>query len=161
VKRIGATGEGFVEWSVDPQPLQIRGQTTQVQDERGTDRTKSQRAFLADQQMRIGGMRTSVALVIEPLDQHPVSQLIERARAAGDGEPSVAEVDIIEVQRSDLAGAGGVHGRQRHAQPSLWSTRGLDGCSNVRIGQSLPDRQSALPDPEPAGRGYGRPRRLV
>jgi hypothetical protein len=46
VQGIAVAGEGFLELPIDPQPFQVRGQTPQVQDERGADRAVLERAFL-------------------------------------------------------------------------------------------------------------------
>lgn len=79
MQRVGAADERFVELPVDAQPFQVRGQAAQVQDERRADRAEPKRAFLADQQMRVGSVRPSAASVVEPFGQRAVGRLVERA----------------------------------------------------------------------------------
>ena len=118
-----AAGEGFFKLPVDPQPFQGRGQTAQVQDESAADRAETERALLADQQVGVGGVGPAAESVLQPLDDHVVSQLAQRAGSVGDGEFPVTQVDVVELQGSDLAGTGGVDGGQGEAQPRLWSSR--------------------------------------
>jgi hypothetical protein len=59
VQRVCAGGDGFFELAVDAQAFEGSGQATQIEDPRVADRAVSQCAFLADEQVRVGGVLTS------------------------------------------------------------------------------------------------------
>lgn len=104
-QRITAAGESFLELPVDAQPFQRGRLAAQVEDPGGADRTMVERAVVADQQVRVGGVRPAIAPVIEPAEQDVVGRLVERPSCSGDGEASVAEVDVAVIRRVH----GGLH----------------------------------------------------
>ena len=57
-----------------------------------------------------------------------MGELVERAGASGNGEAPIAEIDIVELQGADRAGAGCMDGGQREDQAVGWASS-TGGCA--------------------------------
>ena len=104
MQRVGADGEGFLELPVDAEPFQGGGLPAQrrLGEVAGADGLGAVGAVLVDQQVRVGGAGPAGGPVGEPLEQDLAGEVVERAGPAGDGDPPVAEVDVVEA---DLRGS--------------------------------------------------------
>jgi hypothetical protein len=60
-----------------------------------------------------------------------VGEVVQWPGPAGDGEPPVAEVDVVDLQLAYCLGPRGVDGGQREDQPVQRPLGGADGVVNV------------------------------
>ena len=120
VQRVRPAGEGFLELPVDAEPFQGGGLSAQgcAGEVDGADRSGSVRAHLVDQQVGVGGAWPAGVPVAEPFEQDLAGELVDGAGSAADGQPPVAEVDVVEEELADVLGAGGVHRGQDQDQPA-------------------------------------------
>lgn len=63
----------------------------------------------------------------KPVEDHVAGEVVQRPGAAGDGEPAVAEVLVIELELADRLGARGVDGGQCQDQPVTLISGSGDG----------------------------------
>ncbi len=152
MQRVCVAGEGFLELAVDAQPVKGGGLSAQLADPGGADRARAERAFAAQQEVEIGGVRPAGPAVVQPLGQQSAGEVVQRPGPSGDGDPPVAGIDVADLQGADLAGAGGVDGGQRNAQPGLRCPSGLDRAGDLAGGQRLPDRQGPGAGGDPTDR---------
>jgi hypothetical protein len=137
VQRVWSPGESLLELAIDAQAVEGRGLAAELllgKEERA-DRTGRRRRLLVDEQVRVRGARPAGAPVVEPFQQDPMGELVDRADAAGDGESPVAEVDVLEAQLADCLGAGGVDGCEDQDQPIGWGLGDLDCLVDVVLAE--------------------------
>ena len=113
VEGVGAAGEGFLELPVGAEAFEGGGEAAACLGQPVlADRPGGHGGLLVDDQVRVGGAGPAAGPVLEPGQQQVAGQVIERAGPAGDGQPPVAEVDVVEVKFADGLGPGGVDGGQ-------------------------------------------------
>jgi hypothetical protein len=76
---------------------------------------------VVDQQVRVSRGRPAGGAVGEPLEQYLAREVVERTGPAVDGDPPVAEINVVEAALADRLDAGGVHRGEDQAQPGLGS----------------------------------------
>jgi hypothetical protein len=65
----------------------------------------------------VGGAGPAGSPVAEPVEDHLAGEVVQRPGAAGDGQPPVAEADVVELEFADRLGPGGVDGGQCQDEP--------------------------------------------
>jgi hypothetical protein len=68
--------------------------------------------LLADEDVRVAGVRPGDAPVVEPEAQCPIAEVAESLATAAEDDSAVGEVDFVECQVPDGSGAGRVLGGQ-------------------------------------------------
>ena len=153
VERVGPVGECFVELAVDAQGFERGGCAAEGRGERVlADRPGRRRRLLVDDQVRVGGVGPAAASVGEPLQHEAMGELVQRACHAGDGEPPIAQVEVIELQRADGLRAGGVHTGQGQGEPGGGCGRGPGDVLDLLGGQRKDRRVIETAGPDPRGR---------
>ncbi|MCZ0976022.1 hypothetical protein O1L55_41635 [Streptomyces albulus] len=66
----------------------------------------------------------------EPVRQESQGEVVERAGTSGDGQPAVAEIDVIEHEGADPGGPGGVDRRECDDEPRRRGDRSHNGALN-------------------------------
>jgi hypothetical protein len=89
------------------------------------------RGLLAEDDMRVGGVRPARAPVAEPVEQDLPGEVVERANAAADGEPPVTELNVVEAQFADGLGAGRVNRCKNEGQPGCGRGRGRHAVADL------------------------------
>lgn len=108
--------------------------------------------LVVDQQVEVRGVRPPVSPVLRPVQQQLQGEVVERAYASGDGQPAVAEVDVVEHERGDLGGPGGVHRGEGEDEPRCRGGGRRDGPVDLGGTEQLQHAVLVLTDLDPAGR---------
>lgn len=93
------------------------------------DRASAHRGHAVDQQVGVCCVGPVGASVAQPVRQRSVGEVVQWSGSAGDGQPTVTEVDVVEQQLADVLGAGGVDGGQGDGEAGRWC-----GCRTRRLG---------------------------
>ena len=141
VQRVGADRERFLELPVDAEPFQGDGRPAQRRrgEVAGADGAGAVGAAVVDQQVGVGRGRSAGGAVGEPPEQDLAREVVERACPAADGDPPVAEVDVVEAEFADRLDVGGVHRGEDQAQLGPGSGGGLCRLVDVVLAQRLDD----------------------
>ncbi|MFI2765031.1 hypothetical protein ACH5A3_40395 [Streptomyces echinatus] len=107
--------------------------------------------LVVDQQVEVRGVRPPAAPVLQPVQQQLQGEVVERADASGDGQPAVAEVDVVEHEGGDLGDPGGVDRCEGEDEPRRRGGGRRDGAVDLFGHEWLQHGVLVLPDLDPAG----------
>ncbi|WP_162794736.1 hypothetical protein [Nonomuraea lactucae] len=113
MKRVRPSGESFVEDAVLAYPVDAASDVVHPhRHELLADRTGAVGGLVAEEDVWVVGVRPPDATVAEPAAEYPMAEVAESLPAAGEGDSPVSQVEVVERQVADGAGAGGVLGGQ-------------------------------------------------
>jgi hypothetical protein len=84
--------------------------------------------------------------VVEPFEQDLVGELVDRAGPSGEGEPPVAQVDVVELGGDDGGLAGSVDRGQDQDEAGDGDGGGLHGSVEIALVKRLGDAVGVLTD---------------
>jgi hypothetical protein len=73
--------------------------------------------WLLTSRVEVRGARPPAPQVVQPVRQELQGEVVERAGASGDGQPAVAEIDVVEHEGGDLGDPGGVDRHEGEDEP--------------------------------------------
>ncbi|MEU6672510.1 hypothetical protein [Streptomyces sp. NPDC046727] len=151
VERVGAVDEGFFKLAVDAKPFEGCGLAAKGGgDGDAADGASVQGGLLVDQQVRVGGVGPTPSPVLQPDEGSVQGELVQWSDAAVDNEPTVANVEVIELEAADRAGPGSVDSREGEDQPVRRAGHRGNGGPDVLVFQGLDDAALLLADPDAA-----------
>src|SRR5690606_7491481 len=101
------------------------------------------------------------AALVQPGQQQGPGEIVERSGSAGEGQPPVAEVDVVEVEFADGLGSGRVNGGQGEREAGGRCDRGGGGLVYFLGQQRLDEVQRPLADADAPGGGTEDPAGLL
>ncbi|MGP3947944.1 hypothetical protein [Streptomyces sp. 7N604] len=90
--------------------------------------------------------------MVEPVQDRPAGEVVERADVTADGDAPVAQVDVLQLHGADHLRPCRVDGGQGDDEPDVRGGGGGDGFVDVRLDESLEDA-AGLPGDTDADRG--------
>ncbi|MFI5828549.1 hypothetical protein ACIA6C_15020 [Streptomyces sp. NPDC051578] len=107
--------------------------------------------LVVDQQVKVRGVRPPASPVVQPVRQELQGEVVERPGGSGDGQPAVAEIDVVEHAGGDLGDPGGVDRRKGEDEPRRRRSRSRDGAFDLLGEERLQHGVLVLPDLDPTG----------
>jgi len=107
--------------------------------------------LVVDQQVEVRSVRPPAPPVLQPVQQQFHGEVVERADAAGDGQPTVADVEVVEHEGAYLGDPGGVNCGEGEDQARGGSGGGCDGSIDLAGRERLEHAVLVLADLDTTG----------